>query len=172
MGSGMKKTINQIDIPTSIAVGYAVPLDSFPRHKVKSWLNALLWSIRLLKAFDAGGSEAAIALLHTVPCSRSYMRSYPKELQIYKAQGDATRLRSLFHLMLDARACFSESLALCAGLRCLGWDCTVVEGYASVQVFASTKMHAWVVYQGVPVSDLLDVYYGYIPVQHYGSSEE
>ena len=100
------------------------------------------------------------------------MSSYPRELQIRKAQIDAAHLRSLLHLVLDARACFSESLALCAGLRCLGWDCTVVEGYACVQVFASTKMHAWVAYQGVPVSDLLDVHYGYIPVQCYGSLEE
>lgn len=168
----MKRTINQIDIPTSIAVGYAVSPNSFPRHALKSWLKALHWSMRLLKAFDTGGSPVAVSLLHTVPHSQSYMGSYPREFQICKAQRDAACLRSLLHLVVDARTCFSESLALCAGLRCLGWDCTVVEGYASVQLFASTKMHAWVAYQGVPVSDLLDVLYGYVPVQHYVSLEE
>jgi hypothetical protein len=168
----VKIIVDRIDVPTSLAVGYAVAPNSFPKHAAASWLKALLWSIRLLKAFDAGGSEVAIPLLRTVPHSCSYMSNYPRELQIRKVQIDAARLRGLLHLVLDARACFSESLALCAGLRCLGWDCTVVEGYACVQLFASTKMHAWVAYQGVPVSDLLDVQNGYVPVRHYGSLEE
>jgi len=168
----VRKIVNKIDVPSSLAVGYTVPFDYFPRHTVKSWLKALLWSMHVLKAFDTGGSQVAISLLHTVPRFRSHMRTYHSELQIRKAQIDAAYLRSLLHLLMDARACFSESLALCAGLRCLGWDCTVVEGYACVQLFASTKMHAWVAYQGVPVNDQLDVHYGYVALQHYGSPEE
>jgi len=93
--------------------------------------------------------------------------TFPKEEQICQAQSDTACLRSIVRFFLDARACFSESLALCAGLRCLGWDCSVIVGFACVELFASTSMHAWVDYQGVPVSDVLDVCYGYCEVQRY-----
>jgi hypothetical protein len=84
---------------------------------------------------------------------------------VYQAQLDTACVRSWLHLLIDARACFSESLALCAGLWQLGWPCSVIVGYAQVEAFAPTPLHAWVEYEGRPISDPLDVRYGYVELQ-------
>ena len=160
------------DVYASIALGAPVCTTRFPRHSLFRRVMALVWAIRIVRAFDAGGSTEALRLLSQVPRLAHAVKAPSTALQVYQARIDAASVRSWLHLLIDARACFSESLALCAGLWQLGWSCYVIVGYAQVEAFVPTPLHAWVEYEGIPISDPLDVRYGYVELQRYTPMQE
>jgi hypothetical protein len=146
-----------------------MPIESvLPSHAWKAWIRAALWSIRLLHAFEQGGSKQAYTLLTACQPRQTYGKTYATPLRILKAQEAVHLLRAWIHLMGRPHACFGESFALCAALRCLGFDCHLIVGYAHIEQFVSTPMHAWVEYEGEPVNDSLEVNYAYDPLYRDG----
>ena len=170
----MKPPSKLSDIYESIAVGFPTSIRQYPRHPLICWLRAIWWGCHMIASFDAGGSKQALDLLARVPLKSPWMPTHPALIRVRNVQCDTAALRSWLRLFMGGRACFSESLALCAGLRCLGWATVTIIGIAQVEVFAPTNVHAWVTFRGLPVSDCLDVLYGYVELQRYGEqhSEE
>ncbi|MBV9690130.1 MAG: lasso peptide biosynthesis protein [Ktedonobacteraceae bacterium] len=164
----MTPSSNLFDIYESIAIGFSSSIRQYPRHPLICWLRAIWWGWRMIASFDAGGSRQALDLLAHVSVKSAWMPTHPASIKVRNVQRDAATLRSWLRLFSGGRACFSESLALCAGLRCLGWETVTIVGIAQVEVFALTNVHAWVAFRGVPVSDCLDVRYGYVELQRYG----
>jgi Transglutaminase-like superfamily len=90
-----------------------------------------------------------------------------RSLRILQAQKDTMLLKGWMHLIIGNRACFAESFALCAGLHYLGFPCRIVVGYAQIEQFTLTPLHAWVEYEGIPLGNPLDVQYCYAEIHHY-----
>jgi hypothetical protein len=155
---------SDLDQLASIAFGMPIAHHAFPSHSWKTWMRALIWSIRLLRAFECGGSQQAYILLKSCQLQSMYGSDLSDEACLFKARQDVTFLRAWIHLIGKPHACFGESFALCAGLRCLGFDCHLLVGYAQIEQFVSTPLHSWVAYKEEPITDLLEVMYAYCPL--------
>ena len=149
----------------ALLTGFSSTQSLFPRHSLRTWARALWWSIYLLSAFDAGQSRLAQEKLALVPLTSSPTCHFPLVLRVAAVRRDAARLRTWLHLLLDQRACYAESFALCAGLRILGWDARLVVGYAVLTLHSPTALHAWVAYEGEVVSDRPDIASGYLELE-------
>lgn len=152
-----------LDQLASVAVGYPIPYRDLPRHPRWSWLRTAWWSIRLLQAFEQGGMKQAYQLLQRCLCSQQN-EGDSAPLRLLQARQAQTVLRAWIHLVGRAHQCLAESFALCAGLRCLGFDCHLFVGYAQIEQYVQFPTHAWVDYLGEPVNDALEVKYAYHPL--------
>jgi hypothetical protein len=124
-----------------------------------------------LSAFDAGQSRLAQETLARVPRLSSFASQLPLSLRIAAARYDLSKLRTWLHLLLNDRACYAESFALCAGLRVLGWDCVLAIGYACITLNSSTPMHAWLEYEGEVIGEQSDIALGYLIIERKGGQE-
>lgn len=156
-----------LDIRATIFAGYPIYAKDIPRHSIFQWLRALLRTSVTLCAFDNEGSRVAKRKLGETQTMHKSFESVPSELIILKARRDSAVLRAFTRLIFGERACFAESLAICAGLRCLGFDSYVIVGYARVEMFAPTQLHAWVECDGKMVSDPDEIKYGYVELERY-----
>jgi Transglutaminase-like superfamily len=155
------------DLAVSLLTGTSQSSKQLPRHSALTWMRAIWQSIYVLSSFDAGRSRLAQDKLARI--SHSPMKAtYPPVLACAAVHADAHHLRFWLHLLLGKRACYAESLALCAGLRMIGWDCAVVIGYGCVDMDTDSNMHAWVEFAGEIVSDPLDVASGYCELMRIG----
>lgn len=162
--------MSERNLQASLLSGMRISHHVLPRHPLSSWLRALFWSVYVLAAFDAGHSRLAQATLNKAPLADRPRHQYPREVRCAAARLDAARLRTWLHLLLGDRACYSESFALCAGLRVLGWDCTLVSGYACMYMQGPTAMHAWVEYAGEAINDRSDIPLGYLEIERRGAT--
>ncbi len=157
-----------LDLRATIATGYPTYAEDIPNHPAKQWLRAAINAAATLRAFDCGGSDEAKRSLEKIRTMDKVFDDIPANIIILKARRDSTVLRGLMRLIFGMRACFAESFAICAGLRCLGFfDSYIVVGYARIELFAPTQLHAWVECRGEPVSDPVEVKYGYLELQRY-----
>lgn len=151
----------------SIMVGYPITSKDIPRHPLSCWFKATVNCVAMLRLFDKGGSRVASQALKDIQVTKGLPQNVPTEVLKLKAREDAAALRSLSRLIYGTRACFAESFAICSGLRCFGYNSCVVVGYARVELFAPTSMHAWVEYENEPISDAAEVKYAYLEVCRY-----
>ncbi len=160
--------LHSLDLFATIAIGYPTHSKDIPNHSIPEWLKASVSAASTLCAFDYGGSsEAELSLKRTKSIYEEY-KDVPISIAILKARRDSTLLRTLMRLVFGTRACFAESFAICAGLRRLGFfDSYVVVGYARIELFAPTDLHAWVEFRGEPVSDTAEVKYAYVELRRY-----
>jgi len=105
--------------------------------------------------------------LKRMQLTQAYEPHLSRPLRILQAQKDTMVLKAWIHLIVGNRACFAESFALCAGLHSLGFSCRIIVGYARIEQFTLTPLHAWVEYEGVPLGNPLDVQYCYAEIHHY-----
>ena len=159
---------SNLDPFASLSTGFPVSRHALPPHRLRAWFQAVIWSLRLLFAFDHGGSAKAQQCLKRMHPTLAYAPYLAQPLRILQAQKDAMLLKAWMHLIVGNRACFAESFALCAGLHSLGFPCLIVVGYAQIEQFTLTPLHAWVEYESVPLGNPLDVQYCYAEIHHYG----
>jgi hypothetical protein len=159
--------LHSLDLRATIAVGYPTYAEDIPNHSALQWLRAAISAAVTLCAFDYGGSREAKRSLEKIRTMYKGFEGTPPNIITFKARRDSAVLRALMRLVFGMRACFAESFAICAGLRCLGFDSYVVVGYASIELFTPTQLHAWVECNGEPVSDPAEIKYGYLELQRY-----
>lgn len=157
-----------LDLEASLLSGSRIVQHEIPHHTWSSWIRALWRSIYVLSAFDAGQSGLAQAKLAQTPLAPSQPLQNAPLLRPALVRQDAAKLRVWLHLLCGARACYAESFALCAGLRMLGWNCTLVVGYAYLSLNSSAVMHAWVEYEGEVMNDRYDIPSGYQEIERRG----
>jgi Transglutaminase-like superfamily len=160
--------MHSLDFLATVAVGYPTYNKDIPNHSIFEWLRAAINTASTLYAFDYGGSSEAKRSLERTKIICKGLENIPISIAILKARRDSTVLRTFVRLIFGMRACFAESFAICAGLRCLGFfDSYVVVGYSRIELFTPTNLHAWVEFRGEPVSDIAEVKYSYIELKRY-----
>lgn len=156
-----------LDIRATIFAGYPIHAKDIPHHSIFQWFRAFLRTAITLCTFDNEGSRVAKHKLGKTQGMHESFESVPSELIILKARRDSAILRAFIRFIFGKRTCFAESLAICAGLRCLGFGSYVIVGFARVEMFAPTQLHAWVECEGKMVSDPDEIKYGYVELQKY-----
>lgn len=159
---------SSLDLTASFLAGMPVAKGTFPRHSWRTWGQALARAVYLVAAFDSAGSVCAREKLHTLSLAPSPFSYLPHTVRLSKAQQDIATLRVWLRLFSNGRACFSESIALCGGMRALGWNCEVVIGVAHVHMRGTTDMHAWIEYEGEAIGDPLEIPLGYTEIERFG----
>lgn len=164
----MEPRSSSLDLTASFLAGIPVAKKMIPRHRWWAWGQAFIQAAYLVSAFDAAGSLYAREKLQTLVLAPSPYSQILPSMRLSKAQHDTAILRIWLRLLTSGRACYSESIALCGGLRALGWNCEVVIGIAHVHMRGTTDMHAWVEYNEETVSDPLEIPLGYTEIERFG----
>ena len=150
----------------SVALGHT-PTMSAHRHSWLTWCHALLYAIYMTIIFEAknGVQKSAERLIILRPGNVPLLSH---DMLLVQAREDAAHLKAFLNLLLGHRLCYSRSLAVCAGLRCLGYPCRSIVGYEQVYQYTDTPTHAYVELHQEPISDPYDTRYAYVPVLYYG----
>jgi Transglutaminase-like superfamily len=112
---------------------------------------ALIPAVRMGRLFESRGLSAALAAMPPVSSHRP-ARGAADTQTIFSARSAGWRLQGLLRTVTGSHRCLHESLAICAGLRRLGFPAQVVIGYPVLELpDGRDELHAWPVLGPTPL---------------------
>lgn len=131
---------------TRIFGGDAAASPEAPLHLgLRRWLACLFTAVRAAAA-SRHGFQSAGRLLTAVDAGQ-------RHASLEQVRDLATRIDWFTALCFGRRQCLFHSMAVCAGLRRLGFDAQVVFGYEYVELRGSpSPVHAWIALGDEPVN--------------------
>ncbi|MFI0420258.1 hypothetical protein C1I98_34210 [Spongiactinospora gelatinilytica] len=112
--------------------------------------------LRVGERFRRGGLAEALPAMPALPPDRD-PRAGESEEVVFAARSAAWRLHGLGRTLTGTPLCLHESLALCAGLRVLGFQAHVAIGYPVIEKLDDPdELHAWTVIGERAITDQAD----------------
>lgn len=161
-------TVSENDAIVTVALGRPVSSGSLLTHSLLTWIDALWYALLLTHAFDRGGAKRAERKLCHMQQRLTYWDSVARDIRLISARRDAMILKAFIHLLLGDHLCFADSFGICAGLKRLGYTCFISVGYQYIAQVIESSMHAYVVYENEPVSDVMEIQFAFVEMLTYG----
>lgn len=154
-----------------VALGRVVLPKHLPHHSLCIRWHALRHALALTRAFDRGGAHYAQLLLEKSVGPALDLSLYSHDIRVLQARKEASRLQAWITLLIGDRLCFASSFAICGGLRCLGYSCSLNVGYEYIHQYTETPLHAYVMYEEEIINDSPEVRSSFVPIVTYGKDQ-
>jgi hypothetical protein len=154
-----------------VVLGRAVLPKYLPHHSLRMRWRALRHALALTRAFDRGGAHHAQQLLENMVGPALDLSRYSHDIRVLQARKEASRLQAWITLLVGDRLCFASSFAICGGLRCLGYSCSMNVGYEYIHQYTETPLHAYVVYEEEVINDSSEIRSSFVPIVTYGKDQ-